>query len=125
LPTYEYECKQCGHRFEAFQSMKDAPLADCPQCGGALRRLPGTGAGILFKGSGFYSTDYRSPSYREKAKAESGKPEGGKAEGGKPEGGKAEGGKAEGGKPEGTGRAAKPEAGQTPKRSRADSGGQT
>lgn len=87
MPTYEYECTQCSHRFEAFQSMKDAPLAECPQCQGPVRRLPGTGAGILFKGSGFYSTDYRSRSYTEKAKQEGGKPKesGGSESGPKPE----------------------------------------
>jgi putative FmdB family regulatory protein len=72
VPTYEYECRQCGHRFETFQSMKDEPLKKCPKCGGELRRLIGTGAGILFKGSGFYQTDYRSESYRKKAKSETG-----------------------------------------------------
>ena len=72
MPTYEYECNQCGHRFEAFQSMKDEPLKECPNCRGSVRRLPGTGAGFLFKGSGFYTTDYRSSSYKEKAKKEGG-----------------------------------------------------
>jgi len=72
VPTYEYECRQCGHRFEKFQSMKDQPLQKCEKCGGELRRLIGTGAGILFKGSGFYQTDYRSDSYRKKAKSETG-----------------------------------------------------
>jgi len=72
VPTYEYECRQCGHRFEKFQSMKDQPLQTCEKCGGELRRLIGTGAGILFKGSGFYQTDYRSDSYRKKAKSETG-----------------------------------------------------
>jgi putative FmdB family regulatory protein len=72
VPTYEYECRQCGHRFETFQSMKDEALKVCPKCGGALRRLIGTGAGIIFKGSGFYQTDYRSKSYKDKAKSEGG-----------------------------------------------------
>jgi putative FmdB family regulatory protein len=72
VPTYEYECRQCGDRFEQFQSMKDEALKKCKKCGGELRRLIGTGAGILFKGSGFYQTDYRSKSYRDKAKSESG-----------------------------------------------------
>ena len=72
MPTYEYECKKCGHRFEKFQSMKDEPLKSCEKCGGEVRRLIGTGAGILFKGSGFYQTDYRSESYRKKAKSETG-----------------------------------------------------
>jgi putative FmdB family regulatory protein len=77
MPTYEYECDGCNHRFEEFQSMKDQALKDCPQCKAPkLRRLFGTGAAILFKGSGFYETDYRSESYKSAAKAdaESGKP---------------------------------------------------
>jgi putative FmdB family regulatory protein len=71
MPTYEYECAKCGHAFERFQSMTDAPLKRCPKCRGKLRRLLGTGAGILFKGSGFYQTDYRSKSYKESASKES------------------------------------------------------
>jgi putative FmdB family regulatory protein len=67
MPTYEYACRKCGHRFEKFQPMKDEPLAKCPKCGRAsLKRLVGGGAGLIFKGSGFYSTDYRS---KEKAPA--------------------------------------------------------
>ena len=59
MPTYEYECDQCGEHFEKFQSMKDEPVKTCPQCGGSVRRLIGPGAAIIFKGSGFYATDYR------------------------------------------------------------------
>lgn len=59
MPTYEYECLKCGHRFEKFQNMKDEPLKICPKCKGKLRRLIGAGAGIIFKGSGFYATDYK------------------------------------------------------------------
>ncbi len=72
MPTYDYECQKCGHRFEVFQSMKDERLTDCPleSCDGKVKRLLGTGAGIIFKGSGFYETDYRSDSYRKAAKAE-------------------------------------------------------
>jgi putative FmdB family regulatory protein len=72
LPTYEYECLKCGHRFEVFQKMSDPPKKRCPKCGGKLRRLVGTGAGIVFKGSGFYATDYRSESYKSQKKKESG-----------------------------------------------------
>jgi putative FmdB family regulatory protein len=73
MPTYEYECDGCQHRFDEFQSMKDDPLKTCPKCGQEqLRRLFGAGAAILFKGSGFYQTDYRSDSYKKAAKAESG-----------------------------------------------------
>lgn len=59
MPTYDYECSRCGHTFEAFQKMSDAALTACPKCAGQLRRLIGAGAGIIFKGSGFYATDYR------------------------------------------------------------------
>ncbi|HTS18312.1 MAG TPA: FmdB family zinc ribbon protein [Verrucomicrobiae bacterium] len=72
MPTYEYECQKCGHRFELFQSIKDAPKRTCPKCRGRVKRLLGTGAGVIFKGSGFYSTDYRKPGYSEAAKKESG-----------------------------------------------------
>jgi putative FmdB family regulatory protein len=59
MPTYEYECQECGHRFEEFQNMKDKPLTTCPTCGGSVRRLLGAGAAVIFKGSGFYTTDYQ------------------------------------------------------------------
>ena len=59
MPTYEYECRHCRHRFEEFQSINDAPLSRCPKCGRAVRRLFGGGLGIIFKGSGFYTTDYK------------------------------------------------------------------
>lgn len=67
MPTYEYKCDECGHRFEAFQSMTDEPLKVCPECSGIVKRLIGSGAGIIFKGSGFYCTDYRSDSYKQQA----------------------------------------------------------
>ncbi|MDQ7799154.1 MAG: zinc ribbon domain-containing protein [Candidatus Edwardsbacteria bacterium] len=72
MPTYEYECNICQHRFEQFQSIKDKPLKKCPQCGGKVERLLGAGVGLLFKGSGFYITDNRSSEYRRQAKSESG-----------------------------------------------------
>jgi putative FmdB family regulatory protein len=73
MPTYEYECEKCGHRFERFQSIKAEPIRKCPECGkNAVRRLISGGGGLIFKGSGFYITDYRDASYSEKAKAESG-----------------------------------------------------
>ena len=74
MPTYDYECQKCGTRFEVFQSMNDAKLTDCqaPGCDGKVKRLLGTGGGILFKGSGFYQTDYRSSSYCAASKADSG-----------------------------------------------------
>jgi len=86
MPTYDYVCDGCGHAFELFQSMTDAVKRTCPKCKKKkLRRLIGAGGAIVFKGSGFYKTDYRSESYKKGAAAESGKskPEGGKkAEGG-------------------------------------------
>jgi putative FmdB family regulatory protein len=57
MPTYEYKCKSCGHAFEVFQSMSDAPLKDCPECGKEIRRVINGGSGIIFKGSGFYVND--------------------------------------------------------------------
>src|SRR5437899_3812411 len=73
MPTYEYKCDACGHAFERFQSITADPIKRCPECGKAkVRRLIGTGAGMIFKGSGFYVTDYRDQSYTDKAKAESG-----------------------------------------------------
>ncbi len=71
MPTYDYECKKCG-RFEQFQRITDAKLKRCPTCNGPVKRLLGSGAGILFKGTGFYQTDYRSDSYRKGAKSDSG-----------------------------------------------------
>ena len=59
MPTYEYRCEKCGHEFEAFQSMTEDPLKECPQCGGKVKRLISPGAGLIFKGSGFYITDYK------------------------------------------------------------------
>jgi putative FmdB family regulatory protein len=78
MPTYEYSCQKCGQNFDAFQSMRDEPFRECPKelCRlpkwghGKVKRLLGTGAGLIFKGSGFYSTDYRSDSYKEAAKKE-------------------------------------------------------
>jgi putative FmdB family regulatory protein len=73
MPTYEYQCDACGNKFEKFQSIKSGPIRKCPKCGkNKVRRLISTGAGLIFKGSGFYITDYRSDSYKEKAKSESG-----------------------------------------------------
>ncbi len=62
MPTYDYECTKCGHTFEVLQKMTDKPKSTCPQCKGKLRRLIGAGSGIIFKGSGFYETDYKKKS---------------------------------------------------------------
>lgn len=80
MPTYEYVCAKCGHEFETVQTMSAKPLAKCPEdlCGqkkkwgrGAVKRKIGGGAGLIFKGSGFYITDYRSEGYKQSAKKES------------------------------------------------------
>ena len=68
MPTYEYECEKCGNKFEVFQNIKEDPIKKCPKCKGKVHRLIGAGAGIIFKGSGFYATDYRSESYKRAAK---------------------------------------------------------
>ena len=76
MPTYEYECTACGHRFEIFQSMTEKPKRKCPSCLRLkARRLIGAGAGIIFRGSGFYCTDYRSNDYKNRAdKVDAGNP---------------------------------------------------
>ena len=73
MPTYEYECLKCGKTFELFQSMKDEPIKIHPdkKCKGKVKRLIGAGAGLIFKGSGFYITDYRSEGYKSAAKKDS------------------------------------------------------
>jgi putative FmdB family regulatory protein len=82
MPTYEYECEKCGKNFEVFQSMKDKAFETCPQTScpmdewgqGKVRRLIGTGSGLIFKGSGFYITDYRSEGYKKAAQSDSSAP---------------------------------------------------
>ena len=71
MPTYDYRCNACGHEFEEFQMMSEAELKKCPECKkNKLERLIGMGAGFLFKGSGYYLTDYRSDSYKDAKKAD-------------------------------------------------------
>jgi putative FmdB family regulatory protein len=71
MPTYEYSCENCGHRFEKLQNITAKALRKCPKCEkNSLKRLIGTGAGVIFKGSGFYATDYRSEGYKQAAKSE-------------------------------------------------------
>ena len=70
MPTYEYECQVCSHAFEKFQSMTADRISECPECEGKVKRLIGIGGGIIFKGGGFYQTDYRSASYKAKAEKE-------------------------------------------------------
>ena len=78
MPTYEYECTRCGHRFEEFQKITDAPVATCPECQGPVKRLISGGSGLHFKGSGFYITENRSEGYKKQHKSEQGG--GGKSE---------------------------------------------
>lgn len=73
MPTYEYRCENCGHEFEAFQAMSEPPVDKCPVCAGKVKRIISGGAGLIFKGSGFYITDYRSSEYKAAAEKESGK----------------------------------------------------
>lgn len=72
MPTYEYKCEACGHQFEKFQSITASAIKKCPECGkNKVKRLLGTGAGLIFKGSGFYITDYRSENYKSGEKGDS------------------------------------------------------
>lgn len=71
MPTYDYRCTKCGHRFELFHGIKDETRRRCPKCRSKAERVPAGGAGLLFKGTGFYITDHRSKSYREAKKKES------------------------------------------------------
>jgi len=87
MPTYEYRCGDCGREFELFQRMSDEPGAPCPECGSRAERLISAGAGLLFKGEGFYITDYRSDAYRERAREESGNGAGGDGGKAKPKAG--------------------------------------
>jgi putative FmdB family regulatory protein len=70
MPTYTYRCRKCGHRFDLFHGIKDEKPRRCPKCKSRADRVPAAGAGILFRGSGFYGTDYRSAAYKKKAKQE-------------------------------------------------------
>ncbi|HOK67427.1 MAG TPA: zinc ribbon domain-containing protein [Anaerohalosphaeraceae bacterium] len=82
MPTYEYLCDNCGQTMEIFQSITESPRKKCPQCGKQkLKRLLGTGAGVIFKGSGFYQTDYRSESYKKASEKDSPKPKSEKSAG--------------------------------------------
>jgi putative FmdB family regulatory protein len=73
MPTYEYKCEACGFEFEKFQSIKSSAIKKCPHCGkNRVKRLIGIGAGVIFKGGGFYQTDYRSEAYKTAAKADTG-----------------------------------------------------
>ena len=102
MPTYEYHCSGCDTKFEAFHSMSAEPVKDCPteNCEGLVKRLMSGGAGLIFKGSGFYITDYRDDSYSEAAKKDkdNGKSDSGKSDNGKSDSGKSDSGKSDSGK---------------------------
>ena len=70
MPTYEYQCQVCAHRFEHWQKITSEPLKECPKCGAAVQRLISAGAGFIFKGPGFYATDYRKQDYKKRQKEE-------------------------------------------------------
>lgn len=80
MPTYEYECKKCGYQFDRFQSITAEPLKTCPKCRGRVHRMLTTGSGIIFKGSGFYETDYKHQHASVETPPAEGKPEAPKAE---------------------------------------------
>lgn len=70
MPTYEYQCKKCGLMFERFQNIKEEPIRECPECSSPVKKLISAGAGIIFRGSGFYITDYRNEDYKKAEKKE-------------------------------------------------------
>ncbi|MCX8082153.1 MAG: zinc ribbon domain-containing protein [bacterium] len=70
MPTYEYECTKCGYKFEKFQKMTEQPVSKCPECKGKVKRLIGLGGGVIFKGPGFYTTEYRSENYKRREREE-------------------------------------------------------
>lgn len=74
MPTYQYQCSECKHEFEEFQKITDDALESCPECDGKIKRIISGGAGLLFKGSGFYITDYRSDGYKKDAARDSSAP---------------------------------------------------
>jgi len=71
MPTYEYKCLECGHLFELFQKITEEPVTECPKCKGHVKRLIGMGAGPIFKGSGFYQTDYKNKTNKSENKSDS------------------------------------------------------
>lgn len=101
MPTYDYRCRKCKHRFELFHSIKDDAPKKCPKCGSRADRVPAGGAGILFKGTGFYITDYRSTSYKESAKKDRSESKGTSGSEGKGSGGSEGKGSGGGGKSSG------------------------
>ena len=105
MPTYDYRCTKCGHTFEVFHGISETAVRRCPQCKGRARRVPAGGGGLIFRGSGFYITDYRSKDYKEKSRQEKSGGSGGSGSGGSGSGGSgsggpsAAGGTASGGRP--------------------------
>lgn len=88
MPTYVYKCRKCGHQFDAFQSILALPLKRCPKCKGAVARMLTTGSGIIFKGSGFYQTDYKKSASPPSEKSAAKKTDGAKTESSKTDSGK-------------------------------------
>lgn len=95
MPTYAYECRKCGHQFERFQPITAEPVKTCPKCRGKVARMLTTGGGLIFKGTGFYQTDYKKTSAPAMEKSETKKPESGKPDSSKMDSGKKEGAKAD------------------------------
>jgi putative FmdB family regulatory protein len=115
MPTYDYECDACGHEFELFQGINDPVQRKCPKCGKLkLRRLFGTGAAVVFKGSGFYETDYRSESYKKGAEKEKKSSDGGE----KSSGDKSSGEKGEKGEKKDSGKSKPAEGGESKSKSK-------
>lgn len=113
MPTYDYRCRKCGHQFELFHGIKDEAPKRCPRCRGRAQRVPAGGAGVLFKGTGFYVTDHRSKAYKEEARKEkSAGAGGGPASGGS--GAKGGGSGAKGGGSDAKGAGSGPAPGQPP-----------
>lgn len=106
MPTYQYRCNECRHEFSEFQSITADPLSTCPECGGTVKRLISGGAGFLFKGDGFYTTDYRSENYKQAEKADRESSSSGSG-GSKPDGGssgaRSDGAKSSGGSSDASG----------------------
>jgi putative FmdB family regulatory protein len=119
MPTYDYECDACGNEFELFQGINDPVQRKCPKCGKLkLRRLFGTGAAVVFKGSGFYQTDYRSDSYKKAAEKDKSSSSSGEKSGG--DGAKDGGGKKDGESKKSTSDAPKAESKKPSKKTKGD-----
>ena len=122
MPTYDYRCRKCGHRFELFHSIKDEKPKRCPRCKGRAERMISSGTGLIFKGTGFYTTDYRSRQYKERAKQEKSGGGGSKGEASGSKGGAGSKGEGGGGGSKAEGRGAKSDGGSKGGSSRSPQG---